>query len=258
MSTALVEVKEEAPPSRQRERMAGMARAGLRLLVSVVPSLVGTGFWGALKGFLLFGTFGLVMAGVFVLVPRLSGAAPTPVWLEVLSFVLTPLALALSGGYVLMVHGVSARLAHEAQERGLMRYAYAVLKPATLQAARRLRGAGTTSREELTRAIEQSVAEHLKELPEEPDAPPSRTERLERFLMEQSRRVLGLIALRAVVTAPDVPTAVRELETLAINRLEGALVETLEDLFFLQKVLALGAGVLVAAVPTFILLALSR
>ncbi|RKH20664.1 hypothetical protein D7X74_03545 [Corallococcus sp. CA047B] len=259
MSTALVEVGGQAPPVRQRERMAGMARAGLRVLVSVVPSLVGSGFWGALKGFFLFGSFGLVMAGVFVLVPRLSGAAPTPVWLEVLSFVLTPLALALSGGYVLMVHAVSARLAREVQERGLMGYAYAVIKPATLQAARRLRGAGATSREELTRAIEQSVAERLKEeQEEEPDAPPSRTERLERFLMEQSRRVLGLIALRAVVTSPDVPSAVRELETLAIDRLEGALVETLEDMFFIQKVLALGAGVLVAAVPTFILLALSR
>ncbi|MCY1035353.1 hypothetical protein OV207_28160 [Corallococcus sp. BB11-1] len=63
-------------------------------------------------------------------------------------------------------------------------------------------------------------------------------------------------ALRAVLTAPDVPSAVRELETLAIDRLEGALVATLEDLFFVQKMLALGAGVLVAAVPTFILLAL--
>ncbi|WP_244237256.1 hypothetical protein [Corallococcus llansteffanensis] len=72
--------------------------------------------------------------------------------------------------------------------------------------------------------------------------------------MEQSHRVLGLIALRAVLTAPDMPTAVRELETLAIDRLEGALV----DMFFIQKVLALRAGVLVAAVPTFILLALSH
>ncbi|MCY1039698.1 hypothetical protein OV208_00080 [Corallococcus sp. bb12-1] len=258
MSTALVEVKDEATPVRQRERMAGMARAGLRMLVSVVPSLVGSGFWGALKGFFLFGSFGLVMAGVFVLVPRLSGAAPTPLWLEVLSFVLTPLALALSGGYVLMVHGVSARLAREVQERGLMRYAYAVIKPATLQAAQRLRGTGTLNRKELTRAIEQSVAERLKEVPGEHAGPPSRTEQVERFLMEQSRRVLGLIALRAVVTSPDVPSAVRELETLAIDRLEGALVETLEDMFFVQQLLALGAGVLVAAVPTFILLALSR
>ncbi|RKG66532.1 hypothetical protein D7W79_36455 [Corallococcus exercitus] len=242
-----------APP---RESMGGMARAGLRSLVAMVPALLGSGVKGALKGFFVFGCFGLGLAGVFVLAPRWTGAAPTPAWLDVLSVVLTPLALAVAGGSVWMLHGVSSRLASEVRARGLMGYAYAILKPATLQVARRLRGAGTPGRAELTRAIEQSVAERMLE-PEEESAS-SRTPWLEGFLMDQSRRVLGLIALRSVLTSPDMPSAVRELETLAIDRLEGVLEETLEDVFFLQMVLTLGAGILVAAVPTLLLLFLPR
>ncbi|RKG53519.1 hypothetical protein D7X30_31675 [Corallococcus sp. AB011P] len=245
----------EAPP---RESMGGMTRAGMRSLLAMVPALLGSGVGGALKGFFLFGCFGLVLAGVFVLAPRFTGAAPTPSWLNYLSFVLTPLPLALAGGYVWMLHGVSSRLASEVRARGLMGYAYAILKPATLQVARRLRGASTPSRAELTRAIEESVAERMREPEEERESAASRAGWLEGFLMDQSRRVLGLIALRAVLTSPDVPSAVRELEMLAIDRLEGVLEETLEDLFFLQMVLTLGVGVLVAALPTFLLLFLPR
>ncbi|WP_371745531.1 hypothetical protein [Myxococcus sp. CA033] len=244
----------EAPPTNQRRVMKDVARAGLRMLVGVVPALLGSGLWGAVKGFFLFGAFGLALAGTFVLAPRWLGMPPTPGWLEALSLGLTPFALALAGGYALMLNGVGSRLAQEAQERGWMGYAYAVLKPAALHVARRLRSTGPLGRKELIQAIEHSVAEQLRELPEERTGPPSRTERLERFLMEQSYRVLGAVALRTVLTAPDTATAVRGLETLAVDRLEGALVETLEDVFFVQQVLALIAGVLVAAIPTFILL----
>ncbi|RKH56486.1 hypothetical protein [Corallococcus aberystwythensis] len=240
-----------APP---RESTGSIVRAGLRSLIALVPALLGSGVKGALKGFFLFGCFGLALAGVFVLAPRWTGAAPTPAWLDVLGFVLTPLALAVAGGYVWMLHGVSSRLASEVRARGLMGYAYAILKPATLQVARRLRGAGTPGRAELTRAIEQSVAERMREPEEARESASSRATWLEGFLMDQSRRVLGLIALRAVLTSPDMPSAVRELETLAIDRLEGVLEETLEDLFFLQMVLTLAAGILVAALPTLLLL----
>jgi hypothetical protein len=245
----------EAPPVAPPPSMASMVRAGLRSLVGMVPALLGSGVLGALKGFFLFGFVGLGLAGAFWWAPHWTGAAPTPGWLEALSFVITPLALAVAGGYVWMLHGVSSRLAGEVRKRGLMGYAYAVLKPAMLKVARGLRGGGTPSREELTRAIEQSVAERLRESQQEaPDAPASRIEGVERFLMEQSRRVLGLIAVRAVLTAPDMASAVHELEAMALDRLEGVLEETLEDLFLLQMVLAFGAGLLVAAVPTFLLL----
>lgn len=244
-----------APP---RASMGSIIRAGLRSIVALVPALLGSGVKGALKGFFLFGCFGLVLAGVFVLAPRWTGAAPAPSWLSVLGFVLTPLSLAVAGGYVWMLHGVSSRLASEVRARGLMGHAYAILKPATLKVAQRLRGASTLDREGLTRAIEQSVAERMHEPEEVRDSAASRAGWLEGFLMDQSRRVLGLIALRAVLTSPDMPSAVRELELLAIDRLEGVLEETLEDLFFLQMVLALGAGLLVAAVPTLLLLFLPR
>ncbi|MFY2559614.1 hypothetical protein ACN469_18410 [Corallococcus terminator] len=244
----------EAPPPSNRRVMKGVARAGLRMLVGVVPALVGSGLWGAVKGFFLFGTFGLALAGTFLLAPRMLGMPPTPGWLEALSLGLTPFALALAGGYALMLNGLGSRLAEEAQERGWMGYAYAVLKPAALHVARRLRSTGPLGRKELIQAVESSVAERLREPPEEDTGPPSRTERLERFLMEQSYRVLGAVALRTVLTAPDTATAVHELETLAVDRLEVSLVETLEDLFFVQQVLALVVGLLVAAIPTFILL----
>ncbi|WP_244238793.1 hypothetical protein [Corallococcus carmarthensis] len=244
-----------APP---RESTGSIVRAGLRSLVAMVPALLGSGVKGALKGFFVFGCFGLALAGTFFLAPRWTGAAPTPAWLNVLSFMLTPLALAIAGGSVWLLHGVSSRLSSEVRARGLMGYAYAILKPATLQVARRLRGAGTPSRAELTRAIEQSVAERMREPEEVRESASSRAGWLEGFLMDQSRRVLGLIALRAVLTSPDMTSAVRELELLAIDQLEGVLEETLEDLFFLQMVLTLGAGILVAAVPTLLLLFLPR
>lgn len=255
MSLAALKPRDVTPP---RESTGSIVRSGLRSLVALVPALLGSGVKGALKGFFLFGCFGLALAGVFALAPRWTGAAPTPPWLNYLSFVLTPLALAVAGGYVWMLHGVSSRLASEVRARGLMGYAYAILKPATLQVARRLRGAGTPGRAELTRAIEQSVAEHMREPEEARESAASRAGWLEGFLMDQSRRVLGLIALRAVLTSSDMPSAVRELELLALDRLEGVLEETLEDLFFLQMVLALGAGLLVAALPTLLLLFLSR
>jgi hypothetical protein len=156
-----------------------------------------------------------------------------------------------------MLQGATSRLAHEAQERGLVGYLYAIIKPVVMQVGRRLKGSGTLSRADLTHAIERSMAERLREAASASDQePPSRTERLERFLMEHSRRVLGLVAVRAALTAPDVPTAVRNLEELGIDRLEEALAETLEDLFFFQVMLALGAGLLVAAVPPLLMLLL--
>ncbi|WP_338863213.1 hypothetical protein [Myxococcus stipitatus] len=239
----------EAPqvPARKAKHMA---RAGLRVFLGALPSLLGSSVWGALKGFFLFGFVGLVLAGTFIAVPRYLAWPPTPTWLELLSLGLTPLSLALAGGYVLMLHAVASRIAQEAQERRWMAHAYAILKPAALQLAQRLRGTGKLDRKELLHAIEESVSERLSD-PSEARSPPSQ---LERFLMEQSRRVLGAVALRTVLTAPDVPTAVRGLETLAVERLEMTLVETLEDLFFVQQVLVSGVGVLVAAIPTFILL----
>ncbi|RKI61828.1 hypothetical protein D7X55_22740 [Corallococcus sp. AB049A] len=252
-------LKTQAPDvAPARESTGSIVRAGVRSLVAMVPALLGSGVKGALKGFFLFGCFGAVLAGAFMLAPRWTGAAPTPPWLNYLSFVLTPLSLALAGGYVWMLHAVSSRLASEVRARGLMGYAYAILKPATLQVARRLRGAGTPSRAELTRAIQESVAERMHEPEEARESAASRAGWLEGFLLDQSRRVLGLIALRAVLTSPDVSSAVREMELLAIDRLEGVLEETLEDLFFLQMVLTLGVGVLVAALPTILLLFLPR
>ncbi|MCP3102865.1 hypothetical protein LZ198_28705 [Myxococcus sp. K15C18031901] len=237
-----------------RRRLAGLARGGVRLFVGVVPALLGAGLWGALKGMFLFGAFGALMAGVFALSPRFTGGAPIPPWLLFTSFVVTPLSLALAGGYVLMLQGVGDRLAREVQSRGLMGYVYAVIKPAALQVAQRLRGKGRLGRAELVQAIEQSVVERLRQPASEREEAPSRMEWLEQFLMEQSHRVLGLVALRSVLTAPDVPSAIESLETLAIDRLEGALVETLEDLYFVQRLLALGLGVVLAAVPTLLLL----
>ncbi|WP_342376902.1 hypothetical protein NVS55_36690 [Myxococcus stipitatus] len=231
-------------------KMKHVAKAGLKVLLRTVPSLLGSCLWGALKGFVLFGLGGLALAAAFVAVPRALDWPATPTWLEVLSLVLSPLALALAGAWVLVLHAVASRLAQEAQERRWMAHAYAVLKPAALQVAQRLRGSGKLEREELLLAVEESVAERLGD-PSQARPPSSQ---LERFLMEQSRRVLGAIALRAVLTAPDVPTAVRELESLAVERLEMVLVERLEDLFFVQQVLVLGAGLLVAAIPAFILL----
>jgi hypothetical protein len=251
MSSPLL-ADQAAPLPSKREQLLALTRSGLRLFISMVPSLVGAGLLGALKGLVVFGLTGLVAGALFVLLPRISGLPPAPLWLEVLGLLLPPLALSLSGGYILMVQRVTEKLAHEVQERGMVRYLYAVIKPVLVQVGRRLQGQGTLSRAELSRAIESSVAERLQEADPSDKPSPSFGERMEGFLMEQSRRVLGLLALRAALTAPDASTAVRNVEELGIERLEMALADTLEDLFFVQMLLALIAGVLVAAAPVVI------
>ncbi|AKQ68111.1 hypothetical protein A176_005023 [Myxococcus hansupus] len=220
----------------------------------VVLSLMGVGLLGAFKGGALFGLVGLAVGAATWFLPGWLGVAPAPTWLVVLGVVLPPLALSASGGYAFMLQAVSGRLAHEAKERGVVGRVYAVLKPVTAQVAKRLQGTGSLSREELSRVVDASVSEHLRQVEAAQDdvAPPRRTE-VERFLMEQSRRVLGVLALRAVVSAPDSASAVRNLESLGLERVEMTLVERLEDLFFLQVVLAFGAGALVAVAPAVLM-----
>jgi hypothetical protein len=256
MSTALAKTEETVSPSlSKREQLVKVARAGLKTLVGVVPSVVGAGLWGAVKGAVIFGMVGVAVAVGYLLMPLWMKGVEIPLWLRILSGVLPPVALGLAGGYALMLQAATSKLAQQTQERGLVGYLYAILKPVTVQAARRLRGTGTMSRADLSRAIDASLAERLQEAAAASDQePPSRTERLERFLMEHSRRVLGMVALRSVVTAPDVPTAVKNLETLGIDRLEQSLADTLEDLFFFQMIVSLGAGVLAAALPPLLLL----
>lgn len=216
--------------------------------------LMGVGLWGALKGGALFGLVGLAVGAATYALPRWMGVPPAPTWLVILSAVLPPLALSVAGGYAFMLQAVSGRLADEARERGVVARVYAVLKPVTVQVARRLQGSGSLSREELSRVVNESMSEHLRQAEQaRGEAPSSRMAEVERFLMEQSRRVLGVLALRAVVSAADTATAVRNLETLGIERVEMTLVETLEDLFFLQVLLAFGAGVLVAATPALLM-----
>lgn len=251
------EVVQAAPVPSKREQLLALARSGLRLFIGMVPSLVGAGLLGALKGLVLFGLAGLVVGALFVLLPRLLELPPMPLWLESLGFLLPAIALSLSGGYILMVQRVTEGLAREVQERGMVRYLYAVIKPVLVQVGRRIQGKGTLSRAELSRVIESSVAEQLREAAADGEqAPRSLGERMEGFLMEHSRRVLGLLALRAALTAPDASTAARNVEELGIDRLEMALAETLEELFFVQMLLALMAGVLVAASPAVIWLLL--
>ncbi|GEN06743.1 hypothetical protein SAMN05443572_104626 [Myxococcus fulvus] len=245
-----------AAPEGPSRSVAAVARSSLWPVLSVTFSLLGSGLWGALKGLFIFGCVGLALALAFVLAPLWLGSTRGPPWLDLLCLVLTPLSLALAGGYAMMLHGGASRLGEEAEKRGWLGYLYAVIKPAAQQLAGRLRSKGPLSRKELLRAVKQSVAERAGG-PSSPSTVASRLGGLERFLMEQSYRVLGAIAVRAVVASPDGATAVRELESLAIERLQVALVERLEDLFLVQQILALGVGLLVGAIPLFILLLLS-
>lgn len=257
MSSALAEIQEAETPSKQQQQLMAVARSGLKVLVKVVPSLVGAGLWGAIKGAVIFGTTGLAVGVGYLLLPQYLGTPATPIWLKILSGVLPPVALSVAGGYILMLQGVTARLAREVQERGLVGYLYAIIKPTVVQVAHRLRGSSTLSRTELTHAIERSLNERVSEAALASDREPaSRTERLERFLMMQSRRVLCLVAVRTALSAPDAPTAVKELETLGIDRLENALAETLEDLFNFHMLIGLVVGLLVAALPPLLMVLL--
>ncbi len=257
MRTQAAEVQTEAQvveAPAKAEQTATLARSGMRLLMGLVPSLLKAGVLGALKGLFLFGVLGVGVGGAYVYAPSLLGLPAAPGWLTALGLLLPPVALALAGGYALMVRGFTGRLAEEAQQLGLVRYLYAIIKPALAQAARRVSGKGDVSRAELKSAIKQSVAEQVREAMEaRAEGPPSFLKKVEGFLAENSRRVLGLVAVKAVLTAPDRGTAVKNLEEVGLERVEVVLSETLEDLFFFQMLLALGAGVLVSAVPAFLM-----
>lgn len=242
----------EAPA--QGEQAASLARSGLRLLAGVVPSLLKAGVLGALKGVFLFGALGVGVGAAYVYAPSMLGLPAASGWLTALGMLLPPLALALAGGYALMVRGFTGRLAEEAQELGLVRYLYAIIKPALAQVSRRVSGKVNLSRAELKSAIKQSVAEQVRDAMEaRAEGPRSFLKQVEGFLAENSRRVLGLVAVKAVLTAPDQATAMKNLEEVGIERVELVLSETLEDLFFFQMLLALGAGVLVSAVPALLM-----
>lgn len=257
MSTQTLRVQSEVEAVEgpgKGEQAAALARSGVKLLISLVPSLLKGAVLGALKGLFLFGILGVGVGGAYVFAPSLLGVPAAPGWLLALGMLLPPLALAVAGGYALMVRGFTGRLAEEAQERGLVRYLYAIIKPALAQVSRRLGGKEQLSRAELSRAIKASVAEQVRDaMDARAQGPRSFRQKVEGVLAENSYRVLGLVAVKAAVTAPNGATAVKNLEEIGIERVETTLSETLEDLFFFQLLLALGAGVLVSAVPAFLM-----
>jgi hypothetical protein len=235
--------------------LAGMARDTLSALLALVPRALWRGVKGGLLGFLLAGLVGLAAAGASATLLSL------PSWLDWLQLFWVPLALSLGGAYVGAVNGLLSAVTEELQRRGLALRLYGIVKPAARAAARRLaaRAPGRGGAVEVGAALREELETRLGDPAElgqgtQRSERTERTERslfarFERFLAVRSRRVLCFSAVRSIVQAKDPASARAALETLGADTLEGWMVETVEDLFLTQLVLAAALSLLAAALP---------
>jgi len=232
-------------------RLADITRAGLRAMCEVIPRVVWAGFKGSFAGFFLAGFLGLGVAALGVAFEHLRGVT-FPTWVTVLDFVITPLAFALAGGYGGGVRGSMQKLAEELVQRRLVAYLYAIIKPSCVAALARVRAQGEG---DLAVELRAQLDERLRLARiAEPDAPRSLGERLERSLAHLSERMLCLAVLRVAMTAKNRDEATQRIEALSIEHIEHLLVDTLEDLFLQQVVLAYAAALLIAAAPHLVFL----
>lgn len=227
----------------ERPTLAAMAQGALSALLALVPRALWRGVKGGSLGFVLAGLLGLAAAGASATFLSLPG------WLDWLQLFWVPLALSLGGAYVGAVNGLLTAVTEELERQGLGLRLYGIVKPAARAALRRL-AAGAPGRggaQEVGAAMRDELDVRLGEPPAA--APPSFAARLERFLAVRSRKALCLSAVRGVVQAKDPAAARAALETLGAETLQGWMVETVEDLFLTQLVLAAALSLVAAALP---------
>src|SRR4051794_19850861 len=101
-------------------KLKALARQGGVAVVSIVPRVALSGLLGALKGLVIMGLIGGALAGASALMWKSFGFA-APNWL-LASLALTPVVMALAGGYTGAVRGLLQGLAAQLVERKLLAY----------------------------------------------------------------------------------------------------------------------------------------
>ncbi len=225
------------PVEAQSGSLVDMGKSAFLALVELVPRAA----WRGIKG----GFFGFFL-GVFLGLAVAYGSSllfPLPDWLKVTQLLWVPLCLGLGASWLGALNGLVSTLTEEIARRRLAARIYAIVKPACLAAANRVRGGQADNlAEELRTALDQRMTPA--------DGPPgSLAQRVEHFVAMRSQRVLCFSAVRSVAQAKDRSSAVAALESLGVERLEAMMVETLEDMFSTHMLLAALVALVAASLP---------
>lgn len=232
---------------------AELARSAGQALLQAIPSLVGGGFFGALKGVLLQGLLGVGLAGATAFIWS-RAEVQVPAWLFV-TLVLTPVVLGLAGGYTGAIRGVLQGLAEQLVEKRLVAWVYALVKPACVTAVKRLREAPAADAASVAARLQHELEQSFAGADEE-GAPASKRERVVRFVAQRSRRVFVVAVVGHVAGAKSAGEAVAQVESLTLPALERVLVETLEDLFSLKLMLVTVLSLLLCVAPQLVFVVL--
>lgn len=214
-------------------RALALAAQGGAAFLSVAPSLIGGVLKGAVLGALAMGALGV---GLSLGAQLLWASTALPGWLHA-SLFLTPVVLGVAGVVVGGVRGLLGALARALVEKKLVAWTYARVKPVVVSVARRARGAKPEVVAELVReALAQT------EQPAPGGAQQGLADRVLDFAVTRSRRLMALALVAHVARAKSGAEAVEELEHLGLQKLEGILVGSLEDLFAVKlNLIAAGA-----------------
>lgn len=227
-------------------KLAGYARQGGTVMLQVAPRVVGSGLWGAVKGFAGFGLLGGALALTSYLVFWRNGPESLA-W----STLLLPALLAAAGLYTGAVKGLLGGLARQLVERKVVAYLYASVKPALVKVAKSAQGKAPPAAGEVAKNVRLELErEWARAIGDEP--PKTLGDKVARFLALRSRRMLMASVVAHLARAKSGGEAVAELEKLGVQRLELMMLDTLEDLFSLKLTLILGAAFVISIAPQLI------
>ncbi|MDP2272584.1 MAG: hypothetical protein Q8K32_17755 [Archangium sp.] len=223
------------------EKLAALAAQGSRVFLSAVPRIALGGLGGAFTGFFIMGVLGALLSFASAMMWR--GNPDIPAWLSASLFV-TPLVLAVAGVFLGGVRGLLAALAGQLQEKKLVAYLYAQVKPAIVVAVQKSSGANP---QQLAAEVQAQLSRTFAGEPGQKQE--SVVDRLAHWVTMRSRRVLALTLVTHVARAENGAAAAGELEKLGVAKLEEIVVGNLEDLFALKLTLVAGGALLLSFVP---------
>jgi hypothetical protein len=228
-----------------RKRLATLALEGGKAFLSIVPRVVLGALAGAAGGFVLGVALGSALSGAALFLWR---AVDLPGWLRI-SLVLTPVVLALAGGYVGFVRGILSALARQVVEKKLLSWVYAQVKPA---AATALGKVGSSDAGRLAGAVRDELASVFAREEQEAPRPQGLAERVAHFVTLRSRRMLAFTVVAHLARAKTGAQAAEEIETLGLQKLELIVVSSLEDLFSMKLNLVAGLAFLACLAPQLV------
>ena len=223
------------------EKLQSLAAQGSRAFLSSVPRIALGGLKGGFIGLFAAVSLGFLLALGSALLWR--GNSELPGWLTASLFVM-PVVLGLAGLFIGAVQGLLAALAGQLQQKKLVAYLYAQVKPAIVTALKKSTGASPGQ-------LAAEVQAQLGSLGEDPAAekPSGFGDRLAHWVTMRSRRVLAMSVVAHVARARNGREAAADLEKLGVAKLEDIVLGTLEDLFSVKLTLVAAGALVLSLAP---------